>query len=115
MRKPAPPKSIRQRSESGLAMRADIDQFLCQRYPEIFRDRHGDPADTAMCWGFEFGDGWFTLLENLCAAITRKVGAGTMPPVVATQVKEQSGYLRFRISETGSTATAIPRCIARLK
>ena len=99
MRMAARLRSIHQRNESGLAMRADLDQLLYQRYPEIFRDRHGDPAGTAMCWGFECGDGWFTLLDDLCAAITRQVSAGTTPPVVATQVKEKSGYLRFRIRD----------------
>jgi len=52
-----------------------------------------------MCWGFECGEGWFTLLDDLCAGIIRQVSAGTMPPVVALQVKEKSGYLRFRIRD----------------
>lgn len=52
-----------------------------------------------MCRGFECGDGWFTLLDDVCAEISRQVTAGTMPPVVALQVKEKSGYLRFRIRD----------------
>ena len=78
-------------------MRQELDDFLCHRYPDIFRDRHGDKAETSMCWGFCCGDGWFPIIDDLCAEISHQVKAGTMPPVVATQVKEKSGYLRFYI------------------
>ena len=78
-------------------MRQELDDLLCQRYPDIFRDRHGDMAETGMCWGFGCGDGWFDIIDGLCAEITSQVKAGTMPPVVASQVKEKSGHLRFYI------------------
>jgi hypothetical protein len=80
-------------------MRQELDDLLCQRYPDIFRDRHGDPTETSMCWGFTCGDGWFQILDDLCAEITRQVKAGTMPPVVAKQIKEKSGYLRIYIRD----------------
>lgn len=80
-------------------MRQELDDLLCERYPDIFRDRQGDPAQTGMCWGFCCGDGWFDLIDSLCAELTSKVKAGTMAPVVATQVKEKSGYLRFYIRD----------------
>jgi hypothetical protein len=50
-------------------MRKELDDLLCQRYPLIFRDRNGDMRNTAMCWGFECGDGWFHLIDKLCKAI----------------------------------------------
>lgn len=78
-------------------MRQELDDLLCQRYPDIFRDRHADRAETGMCWGFTCGDGWFDIIDELCAEITRQVNAGTMPPVVAAQVKSKAGYLRFYI------------------
>ncbi|ABD70763.1 hypothetical protein Rfer_3053 [Rhodoferax ferrireducens T118] len=78
-------------------MRRELDDLLCQHYPDIFRDRHGDRAETGMCWGFGCGDGWFDIIDGLCAEITSQVKAGAMPPVVASQVKEKSGYLRFYI------------------
>jgi hypothetical protein len=79
-------------------MQQVLDDLLCQRYPEIFRDRHGDKFETSMCWGFCCGDGWFAILEELCNAIATQVEGGTMPPVVATQVKEKLGQLHFHIS-----------------
>ena len=46
-------------------MNRRYDDYLCKRYPGIYRDRRADMRTTAMCWGFDIGDGWFTLLENL--------------------------------------------------
>ena len=50
-------------------MSPDLDKKLCETYPLLFRDRHGDMRGTAMCWGFEVGDGWYALVDSLCALI----------------------------------------------
>jgi hypothetical protein len=76
-------------------MRQELDDLLCQRYPDIFRDRHGNQEETGMCWGFCCGEGWFDIINDLCAEITARVAAGEMPPVVASQVKSKTGFLRF--------------------
>jgi len=78
-------------------MRQELDDLLCQRYPELFRDRHGEKAQTSMCWGFACGDGWFGIIDGLCAEIAAQVRDGKMPPVVVSQVKEKLGTLRFHI------------------
>ena len=81
-------------------MRKELDEALCAKYPEIFRDRNGDMRTTAMCWGFECGDGWYNIIDAACAMIqnreynNRRNGV-KMPTVVATQVKEKYGTLRF--------------------
>jgi hypothetical protein len=54
-------------------MTPELDQALVAKYPKIFRDRCGDMRLTAMCWGFEHGDGWFSLLEGACALIQHHV------------------------------------------
>lgn len=77
-------------------MRKELDDLLCERYPDLFGDRHATPYESSMCWGFECDDGWFTLINDLCAAISSHVRAGTSTPVVARQVKEKLGRLRFR-------------------
>ena len=79
-------------------MRQELDDLLCERYPDIFRNRHGDSALTAMCWGFACGDGWYSLIDDLCRDLTAAVEAGTKPPVTAFQVKQKFGILRFRAS-----------------
>lgn len=60
-------------------MRADLDAKLVREHPILFGDRHGDMRRTAMCWGFECGDGWYSLLkeaadklEPLCRAVYEK-------------------------------------------
>ena len=55
--------------------------------------------------GFECGNGWYDLIDRLCARIAAEVAAGRMPPVVASQVKEKLGWLRFRVRGTGNEAT----------
>lgn len=50
-------------------MRKELDEALCAKYPKIFRDRYGDMRTTAMCWGFDCGDGWYNILDALCANI----------------------------------------------
>lgn len=47
-------------------MKKELDELLCNRYPKIFRDRHGDMRITAMCWGFDIGDGWFNIIDKMC-------------------------------------------------
>ena len=87
-------------------MKPELDELLCQRYPKIFVDRHGDPKETLMCWGFECGDGWFNIINQLCANIQHQVdwaqeqkekyGRGEgCSQVVAVQIKEKFGTLRF--------------------
>lgn len=81
-------------------MRKELDEALCAKYPEIFRDRNGDMRETAMCWGFECGDGWYNIIDTLCATIVNRqynkiIRKEELDQVVATQVKEKFGSLRF--------------------
>ena len=87
-------------------MKPELDELLCQRYPKIFANRHGDPKQTLMCWGFECGDGWYNIINQLCANIQHhvdwaqeqkeKYGRGEgCTQVVAVQIKEKFGTLRF--------------------
>lgn len=85
-------------------MREELDKALCEKYPKIFRDRNAPMNQTAMCWGFP-GDGWYHILDMLCGAIQDRCDNvkhfvdGKMvpvcPQVVAVQVKEKFGTLRF--------------------
>lgn len=82
--------------------------------------------ETCMCWGFSHGDGWFHLLDALCGEIQHHIdqhnkwveeygkefaeqdakegkaadprNTTLIPQVVATQVKEKFGGLRFYYS-----------------
>ena len=50
-------------------MRKELDEKLCEKYPLIFKNRHADMTETAMCWGFECGDGWFNIIDVLCGML----------------------------------------------
>jgi hypothetical protein len=93
-------------------MKQELDEQLCARYPKIFVDRHADMRTTAMCWGFECGDGWYNILDQLCGNIQSHIDwsiknnawdvekdskniRSIVPQVVAAQVKEKFGSLRF--------------------
>lgn len=79
-------------------MKKELDDLLCSNYPKIFKDRHAGCETTAMCWGFDCGDGWFPLIDNLCSQIQWHLEHNAekdTPQFVAAQVKEKFGGLRF--------------------
>jgi len=81
-------------------MKTDLDQLLCEKYPKIFADRHKTMTETCMCWGFEHGDGWYNIIDQLCSNIQHHIDwkekqGHVVPQVVAEQVKEKFGTLRF--------------------
>ena len=53
-------------------MKQELDELLCAKYPLIFKDRNAPMTQTAMCWGFDCGDGWFTIIDTLCGLLTNK-------------------------------------------
>lgn len=61
--------------------------------------------DTCMCWGFEHGDGWYDLIDTLCGRIQYYIDNHVyVDQVVAEQVKEKFGGLRFTV-RGGNEAT----------
>ena len=69
-------------------MNPDLTQKLLDKYPKLFSNQQ--------FWGFECGDGWYDILDNLCGAITQY----THDPdeVYVDQIKEKFGRLRFYLS-----------------
>ena len=81
-------------------MRSELDKQLCEKYPKIFADRYKPMTETAMCWGFDHGDGWYQILDSLCSQIQHHIDRQNrnevkVAQVVAAQVKEKFGGLRF--------------------
>lgn len=56
-------------------MRKELDEALCAKYPEIFKDRNAPMTQTAMCWGFDCGDGWYNIINYACALIQGHINA----------------------------------------
>jgi hypothetical protein len=51
----------------------DLDKQLCKKYPEIFQKRQASIHSSCMAFGFECGDGWYCLIDSLCAALMHDV------------------------------------------
>jgi hypothetical protein len=46
-------------------MNRHYDRYLVKKYEPLYRDRSAPMTHTAMCWGFEVGNGWFHILNQL--------------------------------------------------
>ena len=96
-------------------MNEALDKKLCEKYPKIFKNRHGTVQETCMAWGFSHGDGWFDIIDTLCLIIQchtdskrKQAPFAEMPDdefdethqPIAAQVKEKFGGLRFYCDNT---------------
>jgi hypothetical protein len=54
-------------------MKKELDEALVAKYPKIFKYRHAPMTHTAMCWGFDCGDGWYNIVDVLCGNIQHHV------------------------------------------
>lgn len=75
-------------------MNEEHTQHLLSRYPVLYTQHDWSLRDTAMCWGFECGDGWFNLIDALSQKLEWLNRTGAVR-VEAVQVKEKFGGLRF--------------------
>jgi hypothetical protein len=103
----------------------ELEKKLFEKYPKIFADANKSPQESCMAFGLEVGDGWYNLIDILCEALTytfttsievdeedgKRLGLEAnrwknddkdryffkveAPQVVASQVKEKFGTLRF--------------------
>jgi hypothetical protein len=54
-------------------MKQELDKLLCEKYPKMMVNRNKDMMETCMCWGFECGDGWFNILDQLMGSIQHHI------------------------------------------
>ena len=82
-------------------MNQELQDQLFDKYSEIFAQRHLPMTQTCMCWGIDTGDGWYQIIDDLCAKIKAYVNEQRVKypkfTVEAIQVKEKFGVLRFYI------------------
>lgn len=85
-------------------MNKKLDNYLCRTYPKIFAERKLSPRVSCMGRGFECGDGWFPIINQLCYQIQQRIDWDAQYPpkdrdplsqVVFLQVKEKFGALRI--------------------
>ena len=81
-------------------MREELDKLLCEKYPKMMVNRNLPMTETCMCWGFDCGDGWYNILNQLMGNIQHHIdwknrNGEVVPQVTLDQVKEKFGTLRF--------------------
>jgi hypothetical protein len=54
-------------------MKQELDALLCEKYPKMMVNRNKNMQETCMCWGFECGDGWFNILDQLMGNIQHHI------------------------------------------
>ncbi|EKF73811.1 hypothetical protein A11A3_11398, partial [Alcanivorax hongdengensis A-11-3] len=68
-------------------MRPELQAQLLSRHKKIFAQWQ---LSTPSC-----GDGWFPLIDSLCRCLQFHTDHGDGPQIVALQIKEKLGSLRF--------------------
>jgi len=82
-------------------MKQELQDKLFKKYPKIFAQKDLPMDQTSMCWGVTTGDGWYNIIDTLCQCIQTHVkrnikkDQNVEQQVIATQVKEKFGGLRF--------------------
>ena len=88
-------------------MKQELDKLLCEKYPKMMVNRDKPMQETCMCWGFDCGDGWFNILDQLMGNIQHHIDWNNknfekgyaqykqVTQVTLDQVKEKFGTLRF--------------------
>lgn len=81
-------------------MTPELDAQLCERYPKMMVNRNKSMMETTMYWGFECGDGWFNIIDQLMGNIQHHIDwrnrkGEVVLQVTVDQVKEKFGTLRF--------------------
>ena len=54
-------------------MKQELDKLLCEKYPKMMVNRNKNMQGTCMCWGFDCGDGWFNILDQLMGSIQHHI------------------------------------------
>ena len=91
-------------------MSPELENRLAEKYsfmrkgkslPEQFAE--GRILDLYSAFGCECGDGWYNLIDELCASIQKVCEAADTPvDIEVEQVKEKYGGLRFYADANGS-------------
>lgn len=108
---------IDEKNKIFMAMsREEYDKYMCEKYPVMFKERYLPMTQTCMCWSFEIGKGWYSILDDLCETLDI-IGKEFGLSVVFEQIKEKFGGARFyhRVEYRPSMWQKIKRFFARKK
>ena len=71
-------------------MKQELDEYLCKVYPKMMVNRNLHMTETCMCWGFECGDGWFQILNQLMGNIQHHIDWKVRQHEVAIKFNEMA-------------------------
>ena len=75
-------------------MKQELDALLCEKYPKMMVNRNKHMTETCMCWGFECGDGWFQILNQLMGNIQHHIDWKERQREVAIKFNRMSEQLK---------------------
>jgi hypothetical protein len=67
-------------------MKQELDKLLCEKYPKMMVNRNKNMQETCMCWGFDCGDGWFNILDQLMGNIQHHID---------WKIKQRDGAIKY--------------------
>jgi hypothetical protein len=80
-------------------MNAENTTYLINTYPMLYLGHQSPLTENLMCFGFDCGDGWFNIIDDLSKKIEAyNVANAEYDPCIAAQVKEKYGTLRFYVN-----------------
>lgn len=77
-------------------MNEELTLRLYAEFPYLYRGHTKPRSESAMCWGFECGDGWYPRLRELSEKLTLHLKKRSDLVFEVTQVKSKFGILRYR-------------------
>jgi hypothetical protein len=75
-------------------MKQELDALLCEKYPKMMVNRDKPMTETAMCWGFDCGDGWFQILNQLMGNIQHHIDWKERQREVANKFNQMAEQLK---------------------
>lgn len=78
-------------------MNNELTEKLYAEFPYLYRGHTKSPQESSMCWGFECGDGWFTLIHNLSRELTDYLEKHPTVELEVVQVKSKFGTFRYYV------------------
>jgi len=70
---------------------------LFERFPELYRERTAPLESSSMAWGFQCGDGWYKLIYEMSAKISKLSTGGEFAPAITEVSKNPDGTLHVAI------------------
>jgi hypothetical protein len=77
-----------------MVMKQELDKLLCEKYPKMMVNRNKNMQETCMCWGFDCGDGWFNILDQLMGNIQHHIDWREKQRKWATEYNEMAAQAK---------------------